>query len=73
LKYSLLVDYRTGDIVIPKLPQVEALKKLVDHAYRSISGSAATHIGGDAGERIVALVEAAQQSMAAGGLPVALA
>lgn len=73
LKYSLLVDYRTGDIVIPKLPQVEALKKLVEHVHRSISGSAATHIGGDAGERIVRLVEAAQKSMAAGGLPVALA
>ncbi|MDB5048215.1 MAG: oxidoreductase [Fibrobacteres bacterium] len=72
LKYSLLVDYRTGDIVIPKLPQVEALKKLVDHVYRSLSGSAATHIGGDAGERIVRLLEAAQSSMAAGGIPVAL-
>jgi predicted dehydrogenase len=72
LKYSLLVDYRTGDIVIPKLPQVEALRKLVEHVHKAIGG-APTHIGGDSGERIVRLVEAAQESMAAGGLPVALA
>jgi predicted dehydrogenase len=72
LKHSLLVDYRTGDIVIPKLPQVEALRKLVEHAHQAISG-APTHIGGDAGERIVRLLEAAQESMAAGGLPVSLA
>ncbi len=71
LKASLLVDYRTGDIVIPKLPQVEALKRLVEHAHQAIGG-APTHIGGDSGERIVRLVEAAQESMAAGGLPVSL-
>ncbi|MDB5103779.1 MAG: oxidoreductase domain protein [Fibrobacteres bacterium] len=72
LKYSLMVDYRTGDIVIPKLPQVEALSQLVEHAHNAIAG-APTFIGGDSGERIVRLVEAAQESMAAGGLPVALA
>jgi predicted dehydrogenase len=72
LKYSLLVDYRTGDILMPKLPQVEALKKLVDHVHADLSGKAASHIDGIAGERIVRLVEAAQESMAAGGLPVAL-
>jgi predicted dehydrogenase len=72
LRHSLLVDYRTGDIVIPKLPQVEALKKLVEHVYSHISGRTTTHIGGDAGARIVRLVEATQASMAAGGLSVSL-
>lgn len=70
LKYSLLVDYRTGDIVIPKLPQSEALAKLVGHVHGVITGGAETHIGGRAGERIVRLIEAAQESMAAQGRPV---
>jgi predicted dehydrogenase len=72
MKHSLLVDYRTGDIVIPKLPQVEALKKLVEHVYRYISGDVTTYIGGIDGARIVRLVEAAQESMASGGLPTIL-
>ncbi len=71
IKHSLLVDYRTGDIVIPKLPQVEALRKLVAHVHEVLHNGAPTAIGGDAGERIVRLVEAAQASMAQGGKPVA--
>jgi len=48
LKYSCLVDYRTGDIVIPKLPRWKPSEAGRARAP-SISGSAATHIGGDAG------------------------
>jgi len=38
------------DLAIDSVALMEALKKLVEHVHRSISGSAATHIGGDAGE-----------------------
>ena len=72
LKASLRVDYRTGDIVIPKLPQVEALKQLVGHVHGVLAEGAPTPVAGEDGERIVRLVEAAQESMARGGQPVAV-
>lgn len=71
LKASLLVDYRTGDIVIPKLPQMEALKQLVGHVHSVLAEGAPTFVSGEDGERIVRLIEAAQESMARGGQPVA--
>ncbi len=72
LKYSLLVDYRTGDIVIPKLPQEEALKRLVAHVYDVLEHDAPTPVGGRDGERIVKYLEATQRSMRAQGRPEAL-
>lgn len=70
-RHSLLVDYRTGDILIPKLPQEEALANLVEHAWQVIGNGAQTRIGGADGERIVRMVEAAQASMASRGAPAA--
>jgi predicted dehydrogenase len=72
-RHSLLVDYRTGDIVIPKLPQEEALANLVEHAWRVLERDEPTRVGGADGERIVRMVEAAQASMAAKGSPEAVA
>jgi predicted dehydrogenase len=72
-RHALLVDYRTGDILIPKLPQEEALANLAEHAHAVIAGGAPTRVGGTDGERVVRMVEAAQASMAARGAPVDLA
>lgn len=68
-KASLLVDYRTGDIVIPKLPQIEALRNLTEHMWGVLENGETPISGGEQGERIVRLVEAAQASMADKGIP----
>ncbi len=69
---SLLVDYRTGDILIPKLPQEEALRNLVEHAWQVLEKGEPTRVGGADGERVVRLIESAQASMASRGAPVAV-
>ncbi len=70
LRHALLVDYRTGDIVIPKLPNIEALQGLVEHVWRALVKGEASKVSGEDGERVVGLIEAAQRSVASGGLPM---
>ena len=59
----LIPGYRIGDVFSPRLDRREALAGVVDHFAGVISGKAAPIMGGDAGLRIVRMLELAQQSL----------
>ncbi len=70
--YKSLVSYRSGDMVAPQLDGKEALAVEVDNVFKAVRGESALVSDGAAGLRVVRLLEAAQRSIAEGGLPVAL-
>ena len=65
--YQLLVGYRAGDMWAPRLDGAEALRTEVAHFIDCIQGSKAPLTDGASGLRVVRLVEAASESMAARG------
>jgi predicted dehydrogenase len=65
--YQTLVSYRTGDVWAPKLDTTEALRHVVAEFLDSIRGARQPLTNGEAGLRVVRLLEAAQQSIKSGG------
>ena len=65
--YQTLVSYRTGDVWAPKLDSTEALRHVVTEFLDSIRKRRSPLTDGQAGLRVVRLLEAAQQSIKAGG------
>jgi predicted dehydrogenase len=65
--YQTLVSYRTGDVWAPKLDSTEALRHVVGEFLNSISERRPPLTDGQAGLRVVRLLEAAQQSIKNGG------
>src|SRR5258706_7735119 len=65
--YQPLVSYRTGDVWAPKLDSTEALRHVVTEFLDSIGKRRPPLTDGQAGLRVVRLLEAAQQSIKAGG------
>src|SRR6267154_792790 len=65
--YQTLVSYRTGDVWAPKLDSTEALRHVVTEFLDSIRKRRPPLTDGQAGLRVVRLLEAAQQSIKAGG------
>ncbi len=70
--YKFMVSYRSGDIVSPQLDGKEALAVEVDNIVKALAGKEPLVVDGAAGLRVVQLLEAAQRSMAQGGVPVPL-
>ena len=70
--YDLLVSYRSGDMWVPKVEQVEALAKEVQYFIRCINNSEVPFNDGVAGLRVVKLLEAADRSLANMGAAVRL-
>ena len=70
--YRTLVSYRTGDVWVPKLDSTEALRYVCDEFLSSIRDSRRPLTDGQAGLRVVRLLEAAQQSIDDGGRAVKL-
>jgi predicted dehydrogenase len=70
--YQTLVSYRTGDVWAPKLDATEALHYVVAEFLDSIRESRPSLTDGNAGLRVVRLLEAAQRSMKSGGQTVTL-
>ena len=70
--YKMLVSYRTGDMWAPRLDLTEALHLEADHFVRCVEGREHPLTDGDAGLRVVRLMEAATQSMSEQGRPVEL-
>lgn len=68
--YRTFVEYRTGDVVAPKLDKTEALAAETSQFIRSVRGMEAPVSGGELGLEVVRIIEAAQRSLAAGGAPV---
>jgi len=65
--YQTLVSYRTGDVWAPKLDTTEALRYVVAEFLDSIRQGRQPLTDGDAGLRVVRLLEAAQKSIKCGG------
>jgi predicted dehydrogenase len=70
--YSLLVSYRSGDMLAPQLDITEALRTEAAHFVDCIVRGIRPVTDGAAGLRVVQILEAATQSMTQQGLPVAL-
>lgn len=61
--YDLLVSYRSGDMWVPKIEQVEALKLEAEYFVNCVSHDQIPINDGYAGLRVVKLLEAANQSL----------
>ena len=66
-RYAMLVGYRTGDVWSPQLDLTEALSIEIRHFVECIRHDQVPTVDGQAGLRIVRLLEAATQSMRASG------
>ena len=70
--HDLLVSYRSGDVHIPKLDNTEALKAEVAYFVRCLETKEEPLNNGEAGLRVVKILEAADASMKNGGQKVTL-
>ena len=70
--YDLLVSYRTGDMLAPKVEQTEALKQETRYFLDCIQNGGIPHNDGHAGLRVVQLLEAADRSLSHRGRLVEL-
>ena len=70
--YDLLVSYRSGDVWAPKCDQTEALKTELDYFVDCILNDRTPLNDGNAGLRIVRLLDAADTSLKERGRIVSL-
>lgn len=70
--YRSLVEYRTGDVVAPKLDKTEALTVEWDHFLRVVCGLEESISGPELGVEVVSIIAAAERSLRAGGVPIAM-
>jgi predicted dehydrogenase len=61
------ISYRTGEMVAPALPQVEALRNVVDEFSSAIRDKREALTSGRSGARVLRVLEATQRSLAQGG------
>ncbi len=71
-RFQAMVQYRTGDMLVPKVDQTEALEIVCRHFVESIMNKTKPLTDGEEGLRVVRLVEAAQHSLVRGGKSVSL-
>lgn len=62
-KHKMLIDYRVGDIFIPKISQMEALTGLANNFIEAIVENKKPMVDGQAGLEVVKILEAAQISI----------
>jgi len=70
--YRTLVSYRTGDVWVPKLDTTEALRYVCEEFLAAITEKRPPLTDGNAGVRVVRLLDAAQRSINQGGDPIRL-
>jgi predicted dehydrogenase len=61
--YKMLVNYRSGDMWVPRLEQVEALRQEMEYFVECISTGQDPFNDGRAGLRVVKMLEAATESL----------
>jgi predicted dehydrogenase len=71
-RYRMLIDYRAGDMRAPQIDITEALNIEARHFIKCVETSQPTMTDGQAGLRVVRVLEAATQSIAARGRIVEL-
>ncbi len=69
-KYKLLVDYRRGDIYIPKIDSTEALEKVARDFVNAILGRGKPRVSAYDGLKVVHILELANKSMSMKGKEV---
>jgi predicted dehydrogenase len=62
-RYKVLVQYRTGDLLVPKVDQTEPLEIACQHFVDCITNGETPITDGEAGLRVVELLEAAEKFM----------
>lgn len=72
-KHQLLIGYRTGDMWAPQLSVTEALWTEASHFVACIEDGKRPLTDGEAGLRVVQILEAATESMSAQGRPITIA
>ena len=70
--YELLVSYRSGDMWAPQLEQVEALRQELSYFVECVSCTKEPFNNGEAGLRVVKMLEAASESLSKKGALVYL-
>lgn len=70
--YDLLVSYRSGDVWAPKVEQTEALKVELEHFIDCIVNDRTPFNDGQAGLRVVKILEAADRSLKERGRAIPL-
>jgi predicted dehydrogenase len=70
--YDLLVSYRSGDMWSPKVEQTEALTVEAKYFIDCIQRNKTPFNDGEAGLRVVRLLEAADESLKHRGRPVSI-
>ncbi|GAA4469608.1 Gfo/Idh/MocA family oxidoreductase [Nibrella saemangeumensis] len=71
-KYKMMVDYRTGDIFIPKVAQKEALAEMAADFVSSILDNKKPMVDGHKGLEVVRVLEAAETSIKQNGKEIYL-
>ncbi len=61
--YDLLVSYRAGDMWAPRVEQTEALRAELSYFVDCVQGNKKPHNDGQAGRRVVQMLEAADKSL----------
>jgi predicted dehydrogenase len=69
---DLKVNYRTGDVHVPRLDRTEALARASRHFIECIQQGMPPTTGAPAGLRVVRILEAAERSLARQGAPISL-
>jgi predicted dehydrogenase len=69
---DLKVNYRAGDVHVPRIDRTEALALASRHFIECIGESRQPVTGGEAGLRVTQILEAAERSLARQGAPVSL-
>jgi predicted dehydrogenase len=66
------LTYRSGDVIIPRLDAYEPLQKECQHFIDCIKSGKKPKSDAEQGIKIVKMIEAAQESLNNGGIPVSL-
>ncbi|MDQ7007551.1 MAG: Gfo/Idh/MocA family oxidoreductase [Acidobacteriota bacterium] len=70
--YEEFLAVRSGDILIPKVPMVEPLRQEAEHFCECVREGKTPRSDGRNGLMVVEMLEAAQESLEAGGAPMTL-
>ncbi len=68
--YRSLVEYRTGDVLVPRLDKTEALAAECQNVVRCFRDDEPPLSDGALGLEVVRVLEAAERSLRSGGMPV---
>ena len=66
-RHGLMIDYRSGDVVSPHFQRAEPLQQMVRHFAECIEHDRKPLTSGEAGLRVVRILDAAQRSIKAQG------